>query len=223
MSNGLAPYVTQEKYNEWIDELQKVLADSPFESQYAGMCAMMMCVLSSGVCFCPCVYLKIKSDSFKKEIQDAFAEVSDGQARIELTEVGGAHNGMWTDSKGQTLMLGGGRKYGPRPGGPPLGLNIIINLASPIQWPPTVQMAPQPMGYAPSADYGQPSAGYGPPPISYAPPPAPPHYATLPNSYAPPPDVEQNAEPVNKYSETCLKRTPTGPKFFGRFNQVSAL
>ena len=27
----------------------------------------------------------------------------------------------------------------------------------------------------------------------------------------------------SSYSETCLKRTPTGPKFFVRFNQVSAL
>ena len=200
----LTPYVTQEKYQEWIEELQKVLADSSHgKLDFAACCGIVLCVLSLGVCFCPIlVYLKIREDSFKKEIQDAFAKVSDGQARIELTENGGSHNGMWTDSKGQALMLDvgrrGGGEYGPRPGGPPFGLNIIINLASPIQWPPPVQMAPQPMGYAPSADYGQPSAGYGPPPISYAPPPAPPHYATLPNSYAPPLDVEQNAEPVNK-------------------------
>ena len=207
----LAPYVTQDKYHEWIEELQKVFAESPFGSEYVGMCAMMLCALTSGVCFCPCVYLKIKSDSFKKEVQDAFAKFSDGQARLEHTENGGPQNGMWTDSKGQTLMLGGG-KYGPRPGGPPLGFNIIINLPTPIQWPPTVQMAPQPMGYAPppvgyvpppagygppSAGYGQPSAGYGHPSAGYGPPSA--GYGQPSVSYAPPPEVEQNAEPVNKY------------------------
>ena len=62
-------------------------------------------------------------------------------------------------------MLNIGGRNGPRPGGPPLGLNIIINSASPVQWPPTVQIA-QPMGYAP------PPVGYAPPPASYAPPPA---------------------------------------------------
>ena len=188
----LAPYVTQEKYHEWIDELQKVFADSPFESKNAGMCAIILCLFSIGVCFCPCLYLKIKADSFKMEVQDSFAKVSGGQERIEFAETGGSQNGMWTDSKGQTLLLNG-----TQPGGPPLGFNIIINLASPIQWPPTVQMAPQPMGYAPppvgyappsvgygqpSSDYGQPSSDYGPPPIGYAPQSAPQHYAPQPVS-----------------------------------------
>ena len=125
---------------------------------------------------------KVKIASFKKEVQEAFAKVSDGQAHIDRATRGGPQNGMWTDSKGQTLMLAYGR-YGPRAGGPPLGLNIIINLPSPIQWPPTVQMAPQPMGYAP------PPVGYAPPPAGYAPPPA---------GYAPPPGVDQNAEPEIK-------------------------
>ena len=34
---------------------------------------------------------------------------------------------------------------------------------------------------------------------------------------------EADFQNLRNYSETCLKQTPTGPKFFVRFNQVSAL
>ena len=51
--------------------------------------------------------------------------------------------GMWVDSKGQQLLItrSKSRVY---PGGPPEGCNIILNLPSPIEWPPTnKQFIPQ--------------------------------------------------------------------------------
>ena len=41
----------------------------------------------------------------------------------------------WLDSKGQPLLVRRG-EYGYGPGGPPLGINLILNLPQPIQWPP---------------------------------------------------------------------------------------
>ena len=60
MNNGSHPYVTQEKYHEWIEELQKVLADSPFEKEWAERLALICCFATNGLCFCPCVYYKVK-------------------------------------------------------------------------------------------------------------------------------------------------------------------
>ena len=170
----LAPYVTEQKYNEWIVELQKVFATSPIESENAAVFAMMCCAITAGALFCPCLYFMYLSRSFQREIQDAFKKVSGDTARIKLTEYAGPSGGMWVDSKGQMLMLGGG-KQGARPGGPPLGFNIIISLPSPIEWPPTVQLAPGPTYLPPITGYAAPPTGFAPPPTGYAP-----HYAPPP-------------------------------------------
>ena len=144
----LTPYVTEQKYNEWIEELKNVFENSPDWSYWEQWCSVMICILTAGVVSCPCFYIQHLGRSFKRVVQDAFHKVSGDGVQMKFVKFPRYENGQWIDSKGQTLMLrsvGGSGRY-PRPGGPPLGFNIIISLPSAIEWPPTVSYAQPPVG-----------------------------------------------------------------------------
>ena len=57
-------YMSESQYDMLMDRLKREFEDPPFKSAAVGGCAMFLCMLTGGLCFCPCLYIKKKVDAF---------------------------------------------------------------------------------------------------------------------------------------------------------------
>ena len=130
--------ISEAQYNGLINEAKCLFVNGPRISVCGGFCSMILCVATSGICFCPFLYIKSTVDSFNKQANLSITNAGEQlnlQARLAMIQVAGAHGGNWVDSSGNPLLISG--KSGSFPGGPPMGYNIIVTLPSQLQWPPT--------------------------------------------------------------------------------------
>jgi len=167
----LAPYVSQDQFNQLMAVLCKEFEDPPFDGAGGPMCAYICCMSTFCICFCPLLYVWRKAKLFNERVLNAIE--NNGKhigvnATFLVSEIAMPNydpaRGNWVDSKGQPLLIRQGNKrrgYGYVPGGPPLGANLILNLPAPVSWPPTMMTVNtmQPPGAITTV---QPGRGAGP-------------------------------------------------------------
>lgn len=125
---GLAEYCSEAQWNKIIEAMKKEFENAPFHHVCEGWCAMALCCGTCGILFCPCVYIKVKSDQFAQRLRKAVAEVSGDHphgVRLELTESASTAGAQWLDSNSQVSNVS-----------PPLGWNLILKSKEPQLWPP---------------------------------------------------------------------------------------
>ena len=64
-------YISQPQYDMLMERLKREFKDPPVASAGIGACAMFLCMLTGGLCFCPCMYLKKKVDEFNLRLESA--------------------------------------------------------------------------------------------------------------------------------------------------------
>ena len=62
-------YISQPQYDSLMERLKREFKDPPVASAGIGAAAMCLCMLTAGVCFCPCLYLKRKVDEFNLRLE----------------------------------------------------------------------------------------------------------------------------------------------------------
>ena len=78
--------------------------------------------------------LKKGENEFRTRVEEAILNVGKNvgvDIKLKVTQAAGGFGGIWLDSSGLQLFVGRSA------GGPPLGYNIILELAKPMQWPPS--------------------------------------------------------------------------------------
>jgi hypothetical protein len=135
----MASFLPEAQYEALIHAVKQQFENPPVSDVCVGSCSMLSCLLTGGVCFCPILYLKRKVDAFNKEASAAIATavVQTGcSAKLDKVQIVSAFGGYWVDQNGLQLLLTSGKST--RTGGPPLGYNIVVNLAAPPPyWSPS--------------------------------------------------------------------------------------
>ena len=132
----LSPYLTSDEYKQIINAARVEFDDLPFGGYgpCAAVCSFCLCSMTFGICFCPILLLKRSENEFRKRVEEAIINVGNSlsvHVKLKLTQAAGGFGGIWLDSSGLQLIVGGS------PGGPPLGYNILLKLPTSIQWPPS--------------------------------------------------------------------------------------
>ena len=111
----MVPYVSEDTYNRFMSVLKEKLDESPFTSTRPAFCSLIVCMCTFGICFCPCVYFRLKGKAFNQSVMEHFTKAVEGSSvdvKVHYEERGNI-SALWVDSKNQACMIGRG-KYGDR-------------------------------------------------------------------------------------------------------------
>jgi hypothetical protein len=142
---GMASFLPQAQYEALIHAAKLQFEIPPVRPD---------CLVTSIFCCCPLdnltnTYFKIKVTAFNKNASAAIAAAAAQagcSAKLDMVELATGSGGSWVDQNGSQLLVG----HRNVPGGPPLGYNIVVNLASPPSyWPLSqgTQLAPVTPGH----------------------------------------------------------------------------
>ena len=111
----MIPYVSEDIFNSWMSVLKEKLDESPFSNANHALCSLIVCMCTFGICFCPCVYFRLKGKAFNQSVMEHFTKAVEGSSvdvKVHYEERGNI-SALWVDSKNQACMIGRG-KYGDR-------------------------------------------------------------------------------------------------------------
>eukprot|EP00450_Noctiluca_scintillans_P014987 CAMPEP_0194510850 /NCGR_PEP_ID=MMETSP0253-20130528/42314_1 /TAXON_ID=2966 /ORGANISM="Noctiluca scintillans" /LENGTH=192 /DNA_ID=CAMNT_0039354131 /DNA_START=45 /DNA_END=623 /DNA_ORIENTATION=- len=130
----MGQFVSQDDYSKLVNVC--IVEASKKPTFNAAGCAKTWTFLCPCLCICTgpyLYYLKQQVDAATKLAKENVAATGVEGATFDVINFGASRSG-WFDHRGTELLMSS--RQGMRPGGPPVGYNLIFTTKAPLAWPP---------------------------------------------------------------------------------------